>query len=510
MFAFKVIVMKVFTSDKIRQIDAYTIEHEPIASIDLMERAACRLFEWIVKNYTKEKRFIVFAGPGNNGGDGVAIARMLALEGFDVDLYVLSASEYSDDLRINIQRINSQGIVSPVFIDGNSQLPEIQCNNIVIDALFGSGLTRPLSGVAASLVEQINASNAQVIAIDIPSGLFGEQNPYPNSSAIVRASYTLTLQFPKVCFFLPENEQFLGDWHVVDINLHKQILEELETPYRFVDAEFARSLIKKRSKFSHKGTFGHALVVAGSYGMMGAAVLTTKACLRAGVGLVTSHIPKIGYQILQCSVPEAIADIDQNDFFFTGIDEFNKFSAVALGPGMGQHSQTVKAIRELIPRIKSPLIIDADGLNILASNPNFLSILPKGTILTPHIGEFNRLFGRQNNSNERMLIATQMASLYGIVIIIKGAHSQVICPNGTVLFNSSGNPGMATGGSGDVLTGIIVSLLAQCYSSTDASVLGVYIHGLAGDLALQQSSEHSLIASDIIEHIGKAFASLMH
>lgn len=502
--------MKVFTSDKIRQIDAYTIEHEPIASIDLMERAACRLFEWILKNYTKEERFIVFAGPGNNGGDGVAIARMLAQEGFGVGLYVLSASEYSDDLRINIQRINSQGIVNPVFIDGNSPLPEIYCNNIVIDALFGSGLTRPLSGVAASLVEQINASNAQVIAIDIPSGLFGEQNPYPNSNTIVRANFTLTLQLPKVCFFLPENEEFLGDWYVVDINLHKQIMEELETPYRFVDAEFARSLIKKHSKFSHKGTYGHALVVAGSYGMMGAAVLSTKACLRAGVGLVTTHIPRLGYQILQCSVPEAIADIDQNDFFFTGIDELNRFSAVALGPGIGQHSQTVNAIWELIPRIKSPLIIDADGLNILASNPDFLSILPSGTILTPHIGEFNRLFGKQNTSYERMHVASQMASKYGIVVIIKGAHSQVICPNGNVLFNSSGNPGMATGGSGDVLTGIIVSLLAQGYTSTDASVLGVYIHGLAGDLALQQSSEQSLIASDIIEHIGKAFASLMH
>ncbi len=502
--------MKVFTSDKIRQIDAYTIDHEPIASIDLMERAASRLFEWIVKNYPNEKRFIVFAGPGNNGGDGVAIARMLAQEGFDVGLYVLSASEYSEDLKINIQRLNAQGIITPIFIDSNSSIPDILCDSIVIDALFGSGLTRPLSDIAASLVEHINSSKAEVIAIDIPSGLFGEQNPYPNPNAVVRAHFTLTLQFPKISFFLPENEEFIGNWHIIDIKLHQQIIEETETPYRFVDTEFVRSLILKRSKYSHKGTFGHALVVAGSYGMMGAAVLSTRACLRAGVGLVTTHIPKLGYTILQCSVPEAIADTDQNDFFLTGVEELNRFSAVALGPGIGQHPQTVNAIRDLISIIERPLIIDADGLNILASYPDLISTLPMGTILTPHIGEFNRLFGKQNTSYERMQVAIQMASKFEIVIIIKGAHSQVICPSGAVIFNSTGNPGMATAGSGDVLTGIIVSLLSQGYSPSDASVLGVYIHGLAGDLALKHISEQSLIASDILEHIGKAFAYLAH
>ena len=285
-------------------------------------------------------------------------------------------------------------------------------------------------------------------------------------------------------------------------------IDELETPYHYVERDIAASILRKRAKFSHKGTYGHALIVAGSYGMLGASILSVKACIRAGAGLVTAHIPTIGYQVMQTAVPEALVSNDENDHFFTGVANYKGYSAIAIGPGIGQHSKTVKAFRELLTNVDIPLLVDADGLNILAANPEMFSSLPKGTILTPHVGEFNRLFAKQNSGYERMRIAAEMAALHGVVVVLKGAHTQIVCPDGSVFFNSTGNAGMAKGGSGDVLTGIIVSLLAQGYSSETSSILGTFIHGYAADLGIQGSSEQSLIPSDIIDFLGKAFSNL--
>lgn len=500
--------MKIFSCEQIRQIDAYTIKNEPITSTNLMERAANRLFQWIVKKYPVDICFQIFAGPGNNGGDGVALARMLAQKGYCVQLYILYSSYYSPDLEINIKRLKDLGKVTPFILDNDTFLPVIPDNSVVIDALFGSGLKRPLRGETARIVDHINSAKVDVIAIDIPSGLFGEENPCPNSNPVVKATTTLTLQFPKLSFLFPENDEFIGDWHIIDIGLNKQIIDDMKTPYHFTERDEVRGMLKKRAKYSHKGTYGHALIIAGSYGMLGASILSVKACLRTGVGLVTAHIPTIGYQIMQITVPEALVSIDGNEHYFTGVDNYKGYSAIAIGPGIGQHLQTVNGFKELLSIVDIPLVIDADGLNALAAKPEMFSSLPKGTILTPHVGEFNRLFTKQDSGYKRMRVAAEMAVLHGVVIVLKGAHTQIACPDGSIFFNSTGNTGMATGGAGDVLTGIIVSLLAQGYSPEESSLLGTYIHGFAADLGIQGSSVQSLIASDIIDFLGETFSKL--
>jgi ADP-dependent NAD(P)H-hydrate dehydratase / NAD(P)H-hydrate epimerase len=500
--------MKVFTCSQIRHIDSYTIKHEPIASVDLMERASVGLMSWIAKRYSSNQPFFIFAGPGNNGGDGIALARLLISIGFNVVLFILRSDNYSTDNLENQNRILSQGFITPVFINSSNDFPNIPQSAIIVDCLFGSGLTRPLEGIAASLVVFLNSLNAHIIAVDIPSGLFGEDNPTPNPNPCIRATVTLTLQFPKLCFFMPENFQFTGQWHLVDIGLHPQVIADTSSPYNYIDSSIVQKISIKRSRFDHKGVFGHCLLITGSYGMMGASVLAANACLRTGAGLVTVHVPRLGYSIIQQSVPEAMVDVDDNDWIFTNLSSLEKYTAIGIGPGLGTEARTVKGFINLISSVKCPMVIDADGINILAQSPELLNQLPANTILTPHVGEFNRLFGTTGSGNERLSIALEMSAKYNIIIVIKGAYTQVVCPNGNVFFNSTGNPGMATGGSGDVLTGMITSLLGQGLSPINAAIGAVYLHGKAGDIAAESISESSLKASDIIDGIGKAIMSI--
>ena len=500
--------MKIFRCSQIKEIDAYTISHEPILSVDLMERAATRILQWVVSHFPYAKRFVVFAGPGNNGGDGVALARMLAQIGFDVNLYILKSKNYSPDLQENIDRVVRQGIVVPNFIVDAADLPAIQPDSIVIDALFGSGLARPLEGVVATLVGHINQSKAIVVAVDIPSGLYGEDNPHPNANPTVKATYTVTLQFPKLSFIFPENEQFVGQWSIVNIGLHEQAIAHEHTPFTYVDTPFVKGLLRSRRVFSHKGTYGHAHIIAGSTGMMGASVLCVNACLRVGAGLVTAHVPTNGYSIIQHQAPEAIAHIDSHTDYFSQTPDFTKYSCVAVGPGIGQSDITVDAFKQLVKECTVPLVIDADGLNILSKNKELLGKLPSHTILTPHVGEFNRLFGAISSGNERLNLAIEMAAKYNSIIILKGAFTQVVCPSGDVYINSTGNPGMATGGSGDVLTGIIAGLLAQRYTPAQAGIVGVYIHGLAADIAVRKVGQASMVPSDLISSLGEVFIRL--
>lgn len=500
--------MKVFTSSQIREIDAYTIKHEPIHSIDLMERAAVSLMRYIASEFSSDQQFHIFAGPGNNGGDAIALARLLTSIGYNVSLYILSSQNNSGDNECNLKLILEQKIANPILSSSSADFPKISKNSIVIDGLFGTGLTRPLEGLSAELVEHINSQSAIVVSIDIPSGLFGEENPSSNLNPVIRASKTLSLQFPKLSFFFPENYGYVGEWKVVDIGLHPRAIAETSTPYYYVNKHELRQVLIKRQKFDHKGIYGHSLIIAGSFGMMGAAGLCAESSIRAGSGLVTVHIPRIGYSIIQSTVPEAIVDVDDNDFYFTGVADISKYTAICFGPGVGQESKTINGFRNLLIKAINPLVIDADGLNILASNADLLKILPKNSIITPHIGEFNRLFGKVNGGFERLKLALEMAAKYEIVIVIKGAHSHVVCPNGEVYFNSTGNPGMATGGSGDVLAGIITSLVAQGYTSVDAAKIAVYVHGLAGDLASQNFGKISIKSSDIISFVGQAFLHL--
>ncbi len=501
--------MKLFRTSEVHRIDAYTIEHEPIADIDLMERAAGRLFEWVTSHFDKARHVMVFTGPGNNGGDSLALARMLAAAGYEVEDYFLRFTEkISPSCRTNLERLQQQGKVPVRFVEKEDELPRIPPEVLVIDGIFGSGLTRPLRGLPQQAVARINASGATVIAIDIPSGLFGEDNRDNDPEKILRAHYTLTFQFPKLSFFFPENEDFVGEWVVLDIGLHPDIIAATPTEYYYLTRRDIAGILRPRRKFSHKGTFGHALLVSGTYGRMGAAVLAARAVLRSGVGLLTVHIPRLGNDILQTAVPEAMLTHDDSDILFSGVPDLAPFSAVGAGPALGLRNNTRKALHDLIRKVKVPLVLDADALNILAMQQEWYADLPENTLLTPHPKEFERMAGPANSGYERVHKAMDFARTYKVIVVLKGAYTAIATPEGEVHFNTTGNPGMATAGSGDVLTGILLGLLTQGYHPSDAAKAGVFLHGLAGDIARKHRGEEALIASDIIEHLGEAFRSV--
>jgi ADP-dependent NAD(P)H-hydrate dehydratase / NAD(P)H-hydrate epimerase len=501
--------MKVFDAKQIHEIDEYTIRHEPVTSIDLMERAATACVNWITSRILPGEHIKVFAGPGNNGGDGWAIARLMADLGCThIDLYLLQISQIiSADSVINRRRLESQRKVGIFEISSESDFPVIEKRDVVIDALFGSGLSRPLGGLSASLVDLINASGSRILSIDIPSGMHGEDNTL-YTGAIVRASDTLSFEFPKRSFFYAENVAFTGDWHILPIGLHPRIISEKHTPFQYLTFADVRGIFRKRNRFSHKGTYGHALLIAGSYGMMGAAILASRACLKAGVGLLTSHVPRIGYPIMQGIVPESIYSVDSSDRFFSEVPAKKEYSATAIGPGIGADPVTVQAFEVLLRSSVLPLVIDADALNILASNPDLYQLLPAGSILTPHPGEFDRMAGASENGFRRNERQIEFAVIHKVIVVLKGACSSIAMPDGTCFFNSTGNPGMATAGSGDVLTGIILSLLAQGYPPTEVALLSTFVHGLAGDLAAMETGQQALIASDIVDNLGKAFLKI--
>ncbi len=517
--------MKIFTNKQIAEIDQLTIQFDSILSIDLMEQASTQAADWIINNIGNDRPFWFFAGPGNNGGDALAIARILAGFHFNCTVFIAAfGRELKGDPAINLQRLEDhnrvllkiinllppkeQNNVLLKIINSEESIPEIPSGVFVIDGLFGSGLNKPLDGLAEKIVCQINQSGATVISIDIPSGLFGENNSHNNLSAIIRANHTLTFQFPKISFFFPENYQYTGDWEMLPIGLSPEAIRQTESNYFFLTKEFISAKIKKRGKFSHKGTYGHALLIAGSYGKMGAAVLASKACLRSGVGLLTSHIPRLGYEIIQNSVPEAMTSIDTSDTVFSQIPVLSPFNAVGIGPGLDKKPESQIALKELLLAKPPKLVIDADALNILSENQDWYTLLPGNAILTPHPKEFERLAGSSANSYERIQIQLQFSKKYQVIVICKGAFTTISLPDGRIFFNNTGNPGMATGGSGDVLTGIILGLLAQNYTPEEAALIGVFIHGMAGDLAAIRYSQQSMIAGDLIEQIGAAFLRL--
>lgn len=498
--------MKLFTCAQIAGIDQQTMKLEPIASIDLMERASFKVADWLVQHVDHKKPVFLFAGPGNNGGDALAVARMLAWSNLNCTVFLCDfGRELKGDPAINWQRLEEQNQVILKKINTEEDIPAISPETIVIDGLFGSGLNKPLDGPGAKIVQAINHSRATVISIDIPSGLFGEDNGKNNFSAVVRANYTLTFQFPKLSFFFPENEQFVGEWKVLPIGLHPEVIAQTESNMYFLTKELISGKIVKRGKFSHKGTYGHALLISGSYGKIGAAVLASKACLRSGVGLLTAHLPRKGYEIMQISVPESMISIDLSKSVFSELPDLSSYSAIGAGPGLDKKSETQQALKNLLQSNPEKLVLDADALNILSENQDWYSLLPKNTILTPHPKEFERLAGASANSFERLQKQLEFSAKYKVIVVLKGAHTSISFPDGRLFFNSTGNTGMATAGSGDVLTGIILGLLAQKYLPEDAALIGVFVHGLAGDLAKTELGENALIAGDIISHLGKAF-----
>ncbi len=501
--------MKIFRSEQIRAIDEFTIKNEPVASVDLMERAAMQLLKWYTRYFDRSRRVIIFTGPGNNGGDGLALARLLSVSRFNVEVcHVKVASKTSDDWNINFQRLEKETSVIFNSIDDIEKFPIVDSEDVIIDAIFGTGLRRPAEGLAEQVIKRINQMECTVISIDIPSGLFGEDNSLNNPEAIVRADFTLSFQFPKLSFMLAENDRYVGEWSVLPIGLNCDAIKSTETPYSFVENEYVLSLLKKRKKFDHKGIYGHGLLIAGSYGKMGAAIMGAKAALRTGIGLITCHVAACGNQVVQTALPEAMLQIDKNEKIVSEIDNIDHYDSIGIGPGIGTDPVTQKALQKLLLLRGRSAVIDADAINILGMNRKWLSTLGTGTILTPHIKEFERIAGKTENGFQRLERQVEFASKFKCIVVLKGACTSIATPEGKIFFNSNGNPGMATAGSGDVLTGIILSLLAQGYLPENASIAGVFIHGLSGDIAAAKAGYESIIASDIIENIGNAFLKI--
>ncbi|MDD7146294.1 NAD(P)H-hydrate dehydratase [Hallella sp.] len=503
--------MKIFTAAQIHELDNYTITHEPIKSIDLMERAAKTITRAIMDEWTDRTPMVIFAGPGNNGGDALAVARLLAEENYKVSVYLFNIhNKLSDDCAANKQRlIDSKRVGHFTEVTLNFDPPELTEDMVVIDGLFGSGLNKPLIGGFASLVKYINQCPAKVVSIDIPSGLMCEDNTYNIHSNIIRADLTLTLQQKKLSMMMADCQKYIGRLRVLDIRLSKEYIDKTEANCRILEEQDVRRLLMPRDDFAHKGAMGNALIIAGSYGMAGAAVLATRACLRSGVGKVTVHTPRRNYLVMQTAVPEAVMQMDHEETYFSESVDSTDFDALGIGPGLGLVENTAIALIGQIRRTSCPIVADADALNILANHQAWMQQLPSGIIMTPHPKEFDRMAGStSNNDYERLIRAQQMAEHIKGYIILKGHHSALCMPDGHIVFNATGNSGMATAGSGDVLTGILTALLARGYDKGTACQLGMYLHGLAGDLAAKEVGKESLVASDIIQFLPKAFLKL--
>lgn len=498
--------MEILKSTDIRFLDRYTIEAKNIESSALMERAAIAFSNWFKENSDRKSKLKVFAGLGNNGGDALAVARLL-LGFYDLEVYVLRSSpRTSKDFEINYKRLENQ--IQIKDITQNTDIPYICEADIVIDGILGSGLKGKVRGLVAEVIKAINRSKSKVVAIDIPSGLHSENEPALDQT-ILEADYTICFEYPKLAFMFDSNKKYLGEWVLVKIGLSKVGLKHLNISHSILDFNYVVGLLKKRAADTTKIDYGHALLIAGSYGMLGAAILAARATLRAGVGLLTLHIPKIGYQVLQTAVPEAMCLTDEHDHYWTTLPKRMDYTVLGIGPGLGTNPQTAQVLIETLKQFDKPVVLDADALNLLANYRKGLEFIPPNSIITPHKREFARLAGLQNPTPYRELeVALSLAQEWKVYIVLKNTRTAIISPNGTVHFNSTGNPGLATGGSGDVLTGILTGLLAQSYKPLNAALLGVYLHGLTGDIVQNQTHENSLIATDLVDNIYRAFIKL--
>lgn len=493
--------MKILSASQIREADAYTIAHEPIASIDLMERASGVFVIWYVAKFSPRQPVAIFCGSGNNGGDGLAIARLLCGRGYSVTVWMLGIGNNTKDRDINEQRLASIPAVLLHYITEADEAPALAEHTIVIDAIFGSGLNRPVTGWVAQLIEYLNSLPLTRVAVDIPSGMYAERI---SEGIIFQAHHTLSFEVPRLAFLFAEHGHLVGEWEYRSIGLNADFINAVPSAYRIIAPNDVE--LHVRARHSHKGTYGHALIVAGAYGKIGAAVLAAKACLHTGAGLTTAYVPQCGYGPLQTALPEVMVITDSDENVITSIPtNITTYNAIAVGPGIGQDARTHGALTKLIDAARVPMVLDADALNLLSHNRQWLNRLPANSIITPHPKEFERLFGPSSNSMERLQIARRHAQEHNVIIVLKGAYTAIVAPTQDVWFNNTGNPGMATGGSGDVLTGMVAGMLAQGYAPLQATINAVYLHGLAGDIAAEAHSQEALSASDIIAYLGNAF-----
>lgn len=500
--------MKIFSTEQLKEADRVTVEKQGITSDELMERAAKKVFSHIHHQLNgKDVSIRIFCGIGNNGGDGLVIARLLTEHGYDVTVYIVNYSnQRSKDFLINYDRLKVISKQWPVQLKSKDDFPELQRQDFVVDAVFGIGLNRPPEDWVASLIRHINKSGAFILSVDMPSGLFAEQ-PTPDKSVIIRANQTLTFQAPKLVFYLPETAEFAGDIGVIDIGLDPGFLNSTATGTYLIGPDEARGIYKPRKRFTHKGTFGHALVVGGSYGKMGSISLTATAALRAGAGMVTIFAPSCGYTMLQTVLPEAMVISDKTENFLSDIDYDLEASVISFGVGVGKRDETRDAFKALLDKVEKPMVIDADGLNLLAYNPELLEKIPRGSVLTPHPKELERLIGEWGDDFEKLAKAKAFVKENEVILVIKGSYTITVSSE-NIYVNTSGNPGMATAGSGDVLTGVITGLVSQQYDSLTATVFGIYLHGRAGDLAAENLSYEGMLAGDIAANLGKAYMEL--
>lgn len=500
--------MYILSAEQVRQWDQYTMDHEPVSSLQLMERAASRAAGWIMTRYPEPIPVRIYCGKGNNGGDGLVIARILLQHDYPVTVFIQEFGHLGTaDFQANLARLHQLPAADIHFVQDVSHLPAPDPEALVVDALYGTGLNRPLEGLSAALVNHINATGNQVVSIDLPSGMMADHSSFANT--VVCATHTLSFQCYKKAFLFAENAPFTGELHILDIGLSEDYSKSLKGADRLITGEWVRSFLPPRPRFAHKGQFGHVCLSAGSVGKIGAALLAARAVLRSGAGLLTCHLPASGVLALHTALPEAMC---RPDPLSTHCSEFpapaDAFTVWAAGPGWGQHPDTAVLLRKILQSAPSRLVLDADALNILAQEPDLLALVPPGTLLTPHPGEFKRLFGDAASDFERADKALDMARKGRFIVILKGHHTLVCCPDGNRFFNSTGNPGMARGGSGDVLTGLLAGLLAQGLAPEQAALLGVYLHGLAGDLAAHALTEYAMQAGDIIAHLPDAFRQL--
>jgi hydroxyethylthiazole kinase-like uncharacterized protein yjeF len=499
--------MIILNTDQIRAWDAYTIAGG-IKPLDLMERAATAVVDKIdLLMGEEDQEVLIICGNGNNGADGLAIARMLVDMEYLVDVYVNLEGTHTPEWKANYERLMAMDPEDlNIHTTWDPEEIELSPSGTIIDAMYGTGLTKPLSGIWLTIANWVNEQSNLTVAVDMPSGMYVDKAP---DGEVVYADLVLTFQCQRLAFMMPESEPYFGEVIVCPIGLADTFLLEHDIRNFELTDYYLLPFIIERGRFSHKGDYGHAFLVAGSIGKGGAAILAAGAAMRSGLGLLTVHVPGLLYPIIQSSVPEAMSMIDADQQHFSSYSLPEKIVAIGVGPGIGKHEDTAAALTKLLEEHSGiPMVMDADALNIIAMKPGLLDKLPPGTIITPHPGEFDRLFGEQEDHYARFRTANREAQQRKINIVLKGGVTIVCQSNGVSFFNTKGNPGMATAGSGDVLTGVLLGLLGQGYSSDYASLLGVYLHAVAGDLAAEDEGYEALIASDIVEYLGDAYEEL--
>ena len=500
--------MKIFNVKQLAEADKVTIEKQNISSLELMERAASLVFEDIHSKLQGAQIAIkIFCGIGNNGGDGLVVGRMLMEHGYKVTMFVVNYSHNrSENFLDNYDKIKDITNDWPTLLKSEEDFPELSKDDFVIDAIFGIGLNRPLEDWVGKLIEHINTSGAFVLSIDMPSGLFSDKIP-GKKDKVINANVTISFQSPKFVFYLPQTSDYVGDLQVIDIGLDREYLMKTPTNIQLINKEEAKAMYLPRKNNTHKGNYGHSLIIGGSYGKIGSIVLASTSALRSGAGLVSVYIPKCGYQILQTAVPEAMVVTDENELELTNIEYDLEPDVICFGMGAGTSNETIKTFGDLLKSVKKPIVIDADGLNILSKNPDFLSLLPENSVLTPHPKELERLLGKWKDDFDKLKKAKQFTEEHKVILVIKGAHTMTISGD-NIYVNNTGNPGMATAGSGDVLSGVITGLISQNYDPLTAAVFGVYLHGRTGDILSEKKSYQGMISGDIASNLGEGYLDL--